>query len=61
MRSTLEKRLAELTEQLCTGADVGDYSSYRHMTGFVRAYTEVLELMSSVRERLNKLERGQVI
>lgn len=61
MRKAVEERLVQLTGQLYTGADIGDYAAYRHITAYVKAFNEVLEIMVHVRDRLNKLERGQTI
>lgn len=58
MRKAVEERFEEIDRQVCMGTDIVDFASYRHMTGYIKAYMEVLDIMASVRDRLNKLERS---
>jgi hypothetical protein len=47
-------RRQQVLEQLGSGADINDMSRYSHWTGYVKCLTEVVEMMATVSDNLNK-------
>jgi hypothetical protein len=50
----LATRRQEILESLGTGSDINDIARYKHWTGYIKCLTEVVEIMKSVKQELNR-------
>ncbi len=56
LRAAIESRANQIIGQLSTGNGVTSIEDYRRLTGYVAAFTEVLEMLDAVRVKLQKQE-----
>jgi hypothetical protein len=56
LRAAVEKRCNEVVAQLSTGSGVTSFEDYRRLTGYVGAFTEVVQMIDEVRAKISKQE-----
>lgn len=50
----LAVRRQEVLEALGAGSDISDIARYKHWTGYVKCLADVVEIMASVRQEINR-------
>lgn len=56
LRASVENRANQIIGQLSTGNGVASIEDYRRLTGYVAAFTEVLDMLDAVRAKLIRQE-----